>query len=186
LALALASIASCPRRARSPTFIGNAVAAVVIGKSENAFDRDEALAEYRRFFDIRRSIGSKPSGDRCPNHRARKGHRPLIAHHGAAPLANEGAVPGSRTEFRDHRALYDREAYEVADAIEKRDMAGLKDELGDLLFQVVFHGRMRGTGLFGFADYRDASSEKMIGAIPCFADAASVANAADQVVIGKR
>jgi aerobic C4-dicarboxylate transport protein len=31
--------------------IGNAVAAVVIGKSENAFDRDEALAEYRRFFD---------------------------------------------------------------------------------------------------------------------------------------
>ena len=34
------------------------------------------------------------------------------------------------------------EAYEVADAIERGDLPGLKDELGDLLFQVVFHGRM--------------------------------------------
>ena len=34
------------------------------------------------------------------------------------------------------------EAYEVADAIERRDMSSLRDELGDLLFQVVFHSRM--------------------------------------------
>ena len=34
------------------------------------------------------------------------------------------------------------EAYEVADAIERNDMAALKDELGDLLLQVVFHARM--------------------------------------------
>src|SRR5213595_2436500 len=34
------------------------------------------------------------------------------------------------------------EAYEVADAIEREDMAALKDELGDLLLQVVFHARM--------------------------------------------
>ena len=34
------------------------------------------------------------------------------------------------------------EAYEVAEAIERRDMAALRDELGDLLFQVVFLGRM--------------------------------------------
>ena len=34
------------------------------------------------------------------------------------------------------------EAYEVADAIARGDMAALKDELGDLLFQVVFHARM--------------------------------------------
>ena len=34
------------------------------------------------------------------------------------------------------------EAYEVADAIDRDDMAGLKDELGDLLLQVVFHARM--------------------------------------------
>ena len=76
------------------------------------------------------------------------------------------------------------EAYEVADAIEQRDMAGLKDELGDLLFQVVFHGRMaEEQGLFGFADIADASSEKMIRRHPhVFGDAVSVANAADQVV----
>ena len=34
------------------------------------------------------------------------------------------------------------EAYEVADAIERHNLADLKDELGDLLFQVVFHARM--------------------------------------------
>jgi ATP diphosphatase len=76
------------------------------------------------------------------------------------------------------------EAYEVADAIEKRDMPGLKDELGDLLFQVVFHGRMaEEQGLFGFADIADACSEKMIRRHPhVFGDMATVASAADQVV----
>jgi ATP diphosphatase len=76
------------------------------------------------------------------------------------------------------------EAYEVADAIEKRDMPGLKDELGDLLFQVVFHGRMaEEEGLFGFADIADASSEKMIRRHPhVFGTATNVASASDQVV----
>jgi nucleoside triphosphate diphosphatase len=76
------------------------------------------------------------------------------------------------------------EAYEVADAIEKRDMAGLKDELGDLLFQVVFHGRMaEEQGLFGFEAIADASSEKMLRRHPhVFGDATSVGSAADQVV----
>jgi ATP diphosphatase len=47
------------------------------------------------------------------------------------------------------------EAYEVADAIERNDMAALKDELGDLLFQVVFHARMaEELGLFGFDECR--------------------------------
>jgi len=45
------------------------------------------------------------------------------------------------------------EAYEVADAIERHDMVQLKDELGDLLFQVVFHSRMaEEAGAFSFAD----------------------------------
>src|SRR3954447_17810688 len=45
------------------------------------------------------------------------------------------------------------EAYEVADAIGRRDLASLPDELGDLLFQVVYHARMaEEAGLFGFAD----------------------------------
>jgi MazG family protein len=54
------------------------------------------------------------------------------------------------------------EAYEVADAIERNDMAALKDELGDLLFQVVFHARMAGElGLFGFDDVAEAIAAKM-------------------------
>ena len=55
------------------------------------------------------------------------------------------------------------EAYEVADAIERGDMADLRGELGDLLFQVVFHAQMASeTGNFGFEDVADAISEKMI------------------------
>jgi ATP diphosphatase len=55
------------------------------------------------------------------------------------------------------------EAYEVADAIERRDMAALKDELGDLLFQVVFHAQMaREAGSFDFADVAAGIAEKMI------------------------
>jgi MazG family protein len=55
------------------------------------------------------------------------------------------------------------EAYEVADAIERQDMAALKDELGDLLLQVVFHAQMaREAGRFDFADVAAAVSEKMI------------------------
>ena len=43
------------------------------------------------------------------------------------------------------------EAYEVADAIDRGDLDDLKDELGDLLFQVVFHARMaEEQGAFGF------------------------------------
>jgi nucleoside triphosphate diphosphatase len=54
------------------------------------------------------------------------------------------------------------EAYEVADAIARGDMAELKDELGDLLLQVVFHARMaEEAGLFGFADVAAAISAKM-------------------------
>jgi nucleoside triphosphate diphosphatase len=54
------------------------------------------------------------------------------------------------------------EAYEVADAIERRDMADLKDELGDLLLQVVFHSRMaEEAGLFDLGDVANAISDKM-------------------------
>lgn len=54
------------------------------------------------------------------------------------------------------------EAYEVADAIARDDIADLRDELGDLLFQVVFHARMaEEAGHFAFADVADAISDKM-------------------------
>lgn len=55
------------------------------------------------------------------------------------------------------------EAYEVADAIERNDMADLTDELGDLLLQVVFHARMaEEAGLFAFGDVVHAITKKMI------------------------
>lgn len=65
------------------------------------------------------------------------------------------------------------EAYEVADAIERKDMPALKDELGDLLFQTVFHAQMaREEGLFDFGDVADAITDKMIRRHPhVFADA---------------
>lgn len=54
------------------------------------------------------------------------------------------------------------EAYEVADAIQRGDMDDLKDELGDLLLQVVFHSRMaEEAGLFALDDVAAAISEKM-------------------------
>jgi ATP diphosphatase len=54
------------------------------------------------------------------------------------------------------------EAYEVADAIQRGDTAALKDELGDLLFQVVFHARMaEEAGFFAFDDVAEAIAEKM-------------------------
>ncbi len=55
------------------------------------------------------------------------------------------------------------EAYEVADAIERNDMAALKEELGDLLFQSVFHAQMaKEAGLFTFGDVAQAIADKMI------------------------
>ena len=65
------------------------------------------------------------------------------------------------------------EAYEVADAIERGDVPALKDELGDLLLQVVFHARMaEEAGLFAFDDVANAISDKMIRRHPhVFGDA---------------
>ncbi len=55
------------------------------------------------------------------------------------------------------------EAYEVADAIERRDLGDLKEELGDLLLQVVFHARLaEEQGAFGFDDVAAAISDKMV------------------------
>jgi ATP diphosphatase len=67
------------------------------------------------------------------------------------------------------------EAYEVADAIAQRDFAALPDELGDLLFQVVYHARMaEEAGLFGFSEVAKCICDKMIRRHPhVFGEAAS-------------
>ena len=55
------------------------------------------------------------------------------------------------------------EAYEVADAIEQNDMSGLKEELGDLLLQIIFHSRMaEESGIFDFNEVAQSIADKMV------------------------
>jgi ATP diphosphatase len=73
------------------------------------------------------------------------------------------------------------EAYEVADAIERGDMKELAEELGDLLFQVVFHAQMaEEQGLFHFDDIVTAISEKLIRRHPHVFGNANIATAEEQ------
>jgi ATP diphosphatase len=68
------------------------------------------------------------------------------------------------------------EAYEVADAVERGDLDDLKDELGDLLLQVVFHARMaEEAGAFAFSDVVEAICEKLVRRHPhVFGDQAAL------------
>ena len=84
--------------------------------------------------------------------------------------------PWDREQTYDTIAPYTvEEAYEVADAIARRDYVALPDELGDLLFQVVYHARMaEEEGRFGFAEVARAIADKMWRRHPhVFADAAA-------------
>jgi ATP diphosphatase len=75
------------------------------------------------------------------------------------------------------------EAYEVADAIDRNDLHALKDELGDLLLQVVFHARMaEEQGSFVFGDVVAAISDKMIRRHPHVFAGESVEDAEAQTV----
>lgn len=68
-----------------------------------------------------------------------------------------------KQDFRSIAVFTIEEAYEVLDAIEREDAEDLKDELGDLLFQVVFHSQMASEqGLFTFDDVAQAINEKML------------------------
>jgi ATP diphosphatase len=70
------------------------------------------------------------------------------------------------------------EAYEVADAIARTDMESLKDELGDLLFQAVYHARMaEEAGHFAFPDVVGAICDKMVRRHPHVFGDVTVANA---------
>lgn len=75
------------------------------------------------------------------------------------------------------------EAYEVADAIERGDMADLKEELGDLLLQVVYHAQMaREQKTFDFNAVAEAICDKMIRRHPHVFGEASHRDAAEQTV----
>lgn len=74
------------------------------------------------------------------------------------------------------------EAYEVEEAIRHKDMAALKDELGDLLFQTVFHAQMAlEAGAFDFDDVVRAICDKMVRRHPHVFDDASIEDADAQV-----
>lgn len=73
------------------------------------------------------------------------------------------------------------EAYEVADAIERGDMTDLRDELGDLLLQVVFHARMAEEArLFRFDDVARAIVDKLVRRHPHIFAATEARDAAEQ------
>ncbi|HZZ90847.1 MAG TPA: nucleoside triphosphate pyrophosphohydrolase [Caulobacteraceae bacterium] len=88
--------------------------------------------------------------------------------------APEGGCPWDLEQTFETIAPYTvEEAYEVADAIERDNLSDLKEELGDLLLQVVFHARMaEEQGAFDFAAVAEAINAKMLRRHPhVFADA---------------
>jgi MazG family protein len=75
----------------------------------------------------------------------------------------QNGCPWDREQTFETIAPYTiEEAYEVADAVQRTDLPSLKEELGDLLFQVVFHSRMaEEQGAFDYADVAAALVAKM-------------------------
>src|SRR3954449_1709651 len=75
------------------------------------------------------------------------------------------------------------EAYEVADAIARHDMPALKEELGDLLLQVVYHAQMASEAkAFDFADVAAAIADKMVDRHPHVFGDLEIANADAQTI----
>lgn len=97
---------------------------------------------------------------------------------------NGGCPWDIEQNFRTIAPYTIEEAYEVADAIEREDMPALKEELGDLLFQVAFHARMaEEQGAFDFADVAQALADKMIERHPhVFSEAGDGRTAEQQTV----
>jgi ATP diphosphatase len=94
----------------------------------------------------------------------------------AALRAPDGGCPWDRVQDFASIAPYTiEEAYEVADAIARADMPGLRDELGDLLFQSIYHARLaEEAGQFDFADVARGIADKMVRRHPhVFGDAAA-------------
>ena len=139
------------------------------------------------------------------------GERDLPASQPAAPDAGKGELASrqgeasqaailkllqimARLRDREHGCPWDvaqtfdtvapytiEEAYEVADAIDRKDYPALQDELGDLLLQVVFHARMaEEQDLFAFGDVVDAINAKLVRRHPHVFGDAHYADAAEQ------
>ncbi len=94
----------------------------------------------------------------------------------------EGGCPWDLQQDFSSIAPYTiEEAYEVADAIRRNDMADLKDELGDLLLQVVYHAQMaEEQGVFDFSDVLEGIVAKMVRRHPHVFGTAEIADATAQ------
>lgn len=94
----------------------------------------------------------------------------------------EGGCPWDlEQDFKSIAPYTIEEAYEVAEAIDREDMAALRDELGDLLLQVVFHARMaEEKGAFAFEDVAAAIVGKMIRRHPHVFSGETIEGAAAQ------
>jgi nucleoside triphosphate diphosphatase len=99
----------------------------------------------------------------------------------------ETGCPWDKEQTFDTIAPYTiEEAYEVADAIARRDFSALPDELGDLLFQVVYHAQMAAEeGRFGFAEVAAAIADKMVRRHPHVFGEAAARDAAQQTRAGE-
>lgn len=100
----------------------------------------------------------------------------LIAIMAALRTPGTGCPWDLKQDFSSIAPYTIEEAYEVADAIARGDLDDLKDELGDLLLQVVFHARMaEEQGTFAFGDVVQAITEKLIRRHPhVFGDTADL------------
>ncbi len=102
-----------------------------------------------------------------------------------AQLRNpEGGCPWDlKQDFASIAPYTIEEAYEVADAVAREDMTDLRDELGDLLLQVVFHSQMAAEAEhFVFEDVARSINDKMVRRHPhVFGDDSTVSSADDQV-----
>src|SRR6201992_2736189 len=125
------------------------------------------------------SVPAKPEPDALP-----AGPDPLAeAIAIMAPLAGPDGCPWDREQTFDTIKPYTlEETYEVFDAIERRAWPDLKDELGDLLLQVLFYAQMAAdAGYFNIADVADTLNAKLIRRHPhIFAD--TVASTPDAVL----
>lgn len=100
-------------------------------------------------------------------------------------LRGEGGCPWDREQTHTSiRKNFIEEVYEVCEAIDKNDISLLKEELGDVLLQVVFHSRMeKELGNFDFDDVADGICKKLIVRHPHIFAGEENARTADEVLV---
>lgn len=100
-------------------------------------------------------------------------------------LRGEGGCPWDREQTHTSiRKNFIEEVYEVCEAIDKNDISLLKEELGDVLLQVVFHSRMeKELGNFDFDDVTDGICKKLIVRHPHIFAGEENARTADEVLV---